>query len=155
MNVVFEDLKNQRNLVKPNEVTDSGISRTNVSPYFNRLHLSKSYSKLINPLDVDPNPDPLGKPKTDGRNFIEYENVKFPYSEYKNPNEFKGKYIIPVGVNEDPLFWTGKMNNWPHLFELLNDQYLKDLQSKRAFLAIDTSLEGFESFLPSSSSFGC
>lgn len=143
MNVVFEDLKNQRNLVKPNEVTDSGISRTNVSPYFNRLHLSKSYSKLINPLDVDPNPDPLGKPKTDGRNFIEYENVKFPYSEYKNPNEFKGKYIIPVGVNEDPLFWTGKMNNWPHLFELLNDQYLKDLQSKRAFLAIDTSLEGY------------
>lgn len=57
------------------------------------------------------------------------------------------KYIIPVGVNNDPHNWAGgelsEHENYPSLFEYISENYLNDLISKNAFLLIDSSLEGY------------
>lgn len=152
MNIVYENIREKLNLFNSSQCDSSGYSRVTVSPYFNRLDITNRYTKLINPPSVGQNM--LGNPSK-LQDTVEYQRTLYPYKLYSNPNEFTGKYIIPVGVNRDPGFWGGVSKyrsqrvlnipntDWGHIFSLINDQYLIDLKSKRAFLAIDTSLEGY------------
>lgn len=152
MNIVFEDIKNKLNLFDKTQSDSGGYTRVTMSPYFNRLDITNRYTKLINPPSVGV--DILGAPPKN-QYTVEFENKLYPFKIYSHPKEFEGKYIIPVGVNRDPGFWGGmdkyssprvlnlSDTNWGHLFELINEYYLSDLRSKRAYLAIDTSLEGY------------
>lgn len=64
------------------------------------------------------------------------------------------RYVIATGVAHSPPDWCGPDNtgigrsiHYPDrlsLFELLNEQYLTDLQAGRAFLLIDQSHEGYQ-----------
>ena len=152
MNIVYEDIKQKLNLFNQNQSDNSGYTRVTVSPYFNRLDLQNRYTKLNNPPATGISI--LGE-SLHTQNTVEYQNQFFDYNVYSSPKQFKGKYIIPVGVNRDPGFWGGMSKyssnltynisdiEWGHLFSLINTEYLSDLRSKRAFLAIDTSLEGY------------
>ena len=57
------------------------------------------------------------------------------------------KYIIPLGVHNDPHNWgggkTSKYENYESLFDLLDSDYLEDLKNEKAFLLIDSSFEGY------------
>lgn len=152
MNVVFEDVKNKLNLFDKSQSDGKGYTRVTMSPYFNRLDITNRYTKLINPPSVGI--DVLGSPPAN-QYTVEFNYKLFPFRIYNNPKEFEGKYIIPVGVNRDPGFWSGMSkysslrvlnlptDEWGHLFKLIKEEYLNDLKSKRAYLAIDTSLEGY------------
>ena len=52
-------------------------------------------------------------------------------------------YIISTAVSFRPNDWTDKTNKFSP-FELLNSKYLEDLQSGRALLLIDQSVEGYQ-----------
>ena len=52
-------------------------------------------------------------------------------------------YIISTAVSFHPNDWTDKTNKFSP-FELLNSKYLEDLQSGRALLLIDQSVEGYQ-----------
>jgi hypothetical protein len=52
-------------------------------------------------------------------------------------------YIISTAVSYCPDDWTDKTNKYSP-FELLNSKYLEDLQSGRALLLIDQSVEGYQ-----------
>ena len=56
-------------------------------------------------------------------------------------------YIIPVAVAYHPNDWTdlidGKPTDTSSIFELINPIFLKDLQTGRAMLLIDQSVEGY------------
>lgn len=60
-----------------------------------------------------------------------------------------GPYIIPAAVLYNPLDWTDSDTNGDTVanklsfFELLNPTYLKDLQTGKALLLIDQSVEGY------------
>jgi hypothetical protein len=64
--------------------------------------------------------------------------------------------VIPVGVNNSPLHWAGgEFADIPNvlyfdyekpeksLFDFIEPKYLKDLKKEKAFLMIDSSLEGY------------
>jgi hypothetical protein len=57
------------------------------------------------------------------------------------------KYIIPLGVHNDPHNWgggkTSKYEDYESLFDLLDSDYLEDLKNEKAFLLIDSSFEGY------------
>ena len=151
MNVVYENIKQKLNLFDKNQSDNLGYTRVTMSPYFNRLDLQNRYTKLNNP----PATFSILGESLHTQNNVEYQNQFFDYNIYSSPKQFKGKYIIPVGVNRDPGFWGGMSKyrsrltstlpntGWGHLFSSINIEYLSDLRSKRAFLAIDTSLEGY------------
>lgn len=55
-------------------------------------------------------------------------------------------YIIASGVTHAPHDWCGSDNGtsgWNNLFTYLNERYLYDLQSGKAFLLLDQSHEGY------------
>lgn len=151
MNIVFENIPNKFNLFKENQKDSQGHYRVTMSPYFNRVIHHLSYSELINP-NKPPN-SLLGSPPNQLR-YGEYNGVQYPINIWDNPDLFKGKYVIPVGLHQDPNFWCGEEGyyssfaptvfpRWGHIFENINDKYLRDLRSKRAFLVLDSSLEGY------------
>ena len=118
MNFVFEDLENSRNFVK-NWITNKAESdRFTVAPLYNRMVCLRGL-----------NEDYSGR-------FLEFSIKKKP-----------DKYIIPVGVNNDPQMWAGGKHSLDptvqSFFEFLNEIYLKDLRDGKAYLLIDSSFEGY------------
>jgi hypothetical protein len=81
-------------------------------------------------------------------NFYKSGNAKTyePYALNKMWHKYKDiNYIISVGVHHNPNDWAiisyqGKNKT---LLELLNDDYLADIRSKKAMLLIDQSYEGY------------
>jgi len=61
----------------------------------------------------------------------------------------ENKYIIPIAVANNPCDWSdmdGSGNvdtSKKSIFELIHPNFLKDLQSKKALLLIDQSIEGY------------
>lgn len=57
------------------------------------------------------------------------------------------KYIIPLGVHNDPHNWGGgtksKYKDYESLFDLLDSDYLEDIKNEKAFLLVDSSFEGY------------
>mgnify|MGYP006086041679 FL=1 len=152
MNIVYEDTNNKLNLFNRIQSDKMGYTRITMSPYFNRLDLQNRQTILDDP---PKNGTSMLGDSSETKNTIEFLYKSHPYNVYSSPKQFQGKYIIPVGVNRDPSFWGGMEKygsksvvnlpntNWGHLFELINTEFLLDLRSKRAFLAIDSSLEGY------------
>lgn len=120
MNFVFEDLENSRNFVK-NWITNKAESdRFTVAPLYNRMVCLRGLNE-------------------------DYSGRFREFSIKKKPN----KYIIPVGVNNDPQMWAGGKHSpdptVQSFFEFLNEIYLKDLRDGNAYLLIDSSFEGYHS----------
>jgi len=69
-------------------------------------------------------------------------------------NDNYDRYIIASGVNNHPNDWCGndgqgnginpRNRAMKNLFEWLSPKYLNDLQSKKAFLLLDQTLEGYQ-----------
>ena len=124
MNFVFEDYKQHLNLIDANVIKDAAENnfRYNQSPLSNDINdlwnLNRELHKEFNP-----------------RSF----------TVGKRPR----KYIIPIGLNESPHEWAGGYNpetkeiTSDYIFAVLSKEYIKDLQNKRAFLLLDSSLEGY------------
>ena len=127
MNFVYEDLPNRMNLLSSNvEVNGDNF----LSKYFrfNNCPITNDINDLGN---------------------INYTAVK-----YLGPREYTIKkrprrYIIPVGLNKSPNEWIGGydkskgITGKDYIFDYLRPEYLKDLQTGRAFLLLDSSLEGY------------
>lgn len=118
MNFVFEDVDLFRNLVDNWHNNNAESSRFTVSPLFNRLNVVQTLNQ-------------------------KYKGICKIFSVEERPE----KYIIPIGVNNDPHNWAGghhsEFDNYPSLFEFLSEIYLEDLRTKRAFLIVDSSFEGY------------
>lgn len=114
LNFIFEDNKDYNNFINCNDVNTSGIRRFGKSALLNASHLYYSF-----------NNKPLG---------INYISV----------NDDVDYYIISTGVNHSPDDWTGYNPKVKSLFSYLNEKYLNDLRSGKAFLLLDQSLEGYQ-----------
>ena len=136
LNFVFEDTDELLNAFSHDEKI-GGLSRVVLSPWVNRIRqLSVYYSAVHDTLD---------------NNIVEFydENIKINFLSIDNIGT--DKYIIPIGVNENPRKWIGggyadkgtDEYQFEELFDKLNDKYLEDLRSKKAFFLIDSSLEGY------------
>ena len=124
MNFVFEDDINHLNLIEDNTLRDA----TEGNYVYNQSPLSNDCIDLWN---VNRDSHKEFKPKT------------FKFS--KRPR----KYIIPIGLNESPWEWAEGYNvkdntvSTDLIFSKLSAEYIKDLQIGRAFLLLDSSLEGY------------
>jgi hypothetical protein len=118
MNFVFEDLKNSRNFVDNWITNKAGSDRFTVAPLYNRMVCLRGLNRL-------------------------YENTFREFSIESKPN----KYIIPIGVNNDPGMWAGGKyssdTTIQSFFEFLNNVYLNDLREGNAYLLVDSSFEGY------------
>ena len=118
MNFVFEDVSKCRNFINNWEMNGVGSFRFTVSPLFNRMFILPHIIKEF---------------KT---------NVEI-FDITQRPE----KYIIPVGVHNDPHTWAGgefsSNKSIISLFEFLNETYVNDLINGQAYLLIDSSLEGY------------
>lgn len=118
MNFVFEDLENSRNFVGNWETNQTGSDRFTVAPLYNRMVCLRGLNS----------------------------NYQNHFSDFTIENRPK-KYIIPVGVNNDPGMWAGgkysSNETIKSIFEFLNEMYLKDLREGNAFLLVDSSFEGY------------
>jgi hypothetical protein len=128
MNFIFEKLETYENFVDCDDVNPSGIKRFTPSPVVTtiiRYHQNRDSFKNLN-----------------------FKNVKVS----NNPDNFQ-KYIIASGVTHAPHDWCGPDSrgvgldkhflNRKNLFSHLNDRYLRDLQSGKAYLLLDQSHEGY------------
>jgi hypothetical protein len=117
-NFVFEDLENSRNFVENWGINKAGSDRFTVAPLYNRMVCLRGMN----------------------------EAHKFTFQEFTIKNK-PDKYIIPVGVNNDPEMWAGGKyspdNTVQSFFEFLSKIYLKDLREGNAYLLIDSSFEGY------------
>ena len=118
MNFVFEDLEKSRNFVENWEMNKIGSDRFTVSPLYNRMVCLRGIN----------------------------DKLEFTFQEFTLKNK-PDRYIIPVGVNNDPQMWAGGKysvdKTIKSFFEFLNETYLKDLRDGNAFLLIDSSFEGY------------
>lgn len=118
MNFIFEDFENSRNLVDNWVTNDAGSDRFTVAPLYNRMVCLRGLN----------------------------ENYKEVFHEYTMKNKPQ-KYIIPIGVNNDPEMWAGGKYSANRktisLFKFLNETYLNDLRQGNAYLLIDSSFEGY------------
>jgi len=130
INFVFETLSDDGlllNLVNCPDVNSSGIKRFTVSP---------TISSLIRCWRVD------YQHRGDIANSISHS--------FSPPAS--GSYIIPVGVAHSPHDWCGPesfdnssaIQPFKNLFYYLNETYLEDLRSGRAFLLLDQTHEGYQ-----------
>lgn len=115
----FENTSEYANLISSVDKNTSGFSRFTISPFFNRMNVFCS------------------------RNLKYWDAIKS-----YDLNDKPDKYIIPVGVNNDPMNWAGGgywdvNNKVESIFSYLNPTYLEDLRKGVAFLMIDSSLEGY------------
>jgi hypothetical protein len=128
INFYFTDFNGRKNFTESNEKTYDGEDRFTLSPLFNRMFMLK----------------------------IDYKKHKKTIEIHREKKEIDEKYVIPVGVNCSPLHWAGgKFAEIPNvlyfdyekpknsLFDFLSPKYLKDLKKEKAFLMIDSSLEGY------------
>ena len=118
MNFVLEDLEQSRNFIENWIINKAGSDRFTVSPLYNRMVCLR------------------GLNETYGKTFQEFSMKNKP-----------DKYIIPVGVNNDPEMWAGGKHSpdstVQSFFEFLSEIYLKDLRKGNAYLLIDSSFEGY------------
>lgn len=86
--------------------------------------------------------------------IIRYAQTKQQFSNFSFDDVRSGnisevgdsRYIIASGVTHAPHDWCGSYNGtsgWTNLFQHLNERYLNDLQSGKAFLLLDQSHEGY------------
>lgn len=136
INLVFDDLANLRNCFDETEVfTEKGMYRITSSQYANNLKMiSVHQSSLVFLRDSD----------------ITFNNQKFKINFLSSKDKVDGKYIIPIGVNQSPKDWMSDFyspdpHDFKNIFDKLSDRYLSDLQSGKAFLMIDNTLEGYHS----------
>jgi hypothetical protein len=136
LNFVFEDKQEMLNLFSPNEKI-GGLTRVVLSPWVNRIRqLAVYYSAIHGTLD---------------NNIVEFYNKNIKINFLGIDEIGLNKYIIPIGVNENPRKWIGggyadegsDEYKFEELFDKLNDTFLEGLRSKKAFLLIDSSLEGY------------
>lgn len=136
LNFKFEDKNELLNLFSPDEMI-GGRTRVVLSPYVNRLRqLSVYYNGVNNCMDD---------------NLIKFYDKNFKINFYGVDDDITDKYIIPIGVNENPRKWIGGgyaqegsvEYDFQNLFDKLNETYLDDLRKNKAFLLIDSSLEGY------------
>lgn len=128
MNFVFENLENFENFTTCPDVNPSGIKRFTPSPVATTIIRYHQNKETFKNLDLT--------------------NIGIS----DNPNEFR-TYIISAGVTHSPHDWCGpdsrgvgfekQFPDRKGLFTYLSDQYLKDLRSKKAFLLLDQSHEGY------------
>jgi hypothetical protein len=131
MNFIFEDIDLSKNFIGTKEKNSSDQDRFTTSPFVSRLITLQNTIKKH-------------------KDLINVFSV--------NDNLRPERYIIPIGVNNNPLHWAGGKNaHTPSKYELsyyyvkpkkslfsfLNKTYLNDLRSNNAFLLIDSSLEGY------------
>lgn len=120
MNFVFEDTQEYRNLVRGDNQNHQNCNRLTCAPFVNLIRTLSFYNSSIN-----------------------NDSVHFDF----NSDDIPDRYIIPVGTHNDPHNWGGgelsEYENYESVFDNLNSTYLSDLQSKKAFLLFDNSLEGF------------
>ena len=126
INFVVDNLDDNTNCVSQAGLNKGGSNRFTSSPIANRMYLSQN--------EV---PDFV-----DSNFFKKYSIHNLQDSKLKN-------YIIPLGVNNDPHNWAGgelsEHKDYPSLFHFLYEVYINDLKSKKAFLLVDSSLEGYSS----------
>lgn len=121
MNFVFEDLHEYRNFVDNWTLNFAESERFTVAPIFNRCNIMSNFKNS------------------------KFKGIRTLYHKSEKPD----KYIISLGVNNDPGNWAGgnfgefKNQNYPSLFDYLDYDYLSDLQNNKAFLLIDSSFEGY------------
>ena len=136
LNFVFEDKEEMLNLFSPNEKI-GGLTRVVLSPYVNRLRqLGQYYNSVHNTMD---------------ENEIEFFEKNYKINFWGVDELRDEKYIISIGVNENPRKWIGggyaekgtPEYKFENLFDKLNDKFLTDLRSGQAFFLIDSSLEGY------------
>jgi hypothetical protein len=134
INLVYEDTDNLLNAFDKTEVLGENMYRITTSPYGNHLRRMSTYFSQIN----------------HGERCLEFDNKKIKVNILSINDKIKGKYIIPVGVNQSPKEWIGNefaveenRTNFVNIFDKLNEKYLKDLREGIAFLIIDNSLEGY------------
>jgi len=127
INFYFSDFNGRKNFTESNEKTYDGEDRFTLSPLFNRMFMLKLFHKKNKIIEL-----------------------------HREKKEIDDKYVIPVGVNCSPLHWAGgEFAEIPNvlyfdyekpqksLFDFLSSKYLKDLKRQKAFLMIDSSLEGY------------
>lgn len=118
MNFVFEDISIPRNFIKNWVDNKAGSTRFTMSPLYSRMSFIRSFNHA-------------------------YEFSSFDFSVENKPKY----YVIPVGVNNDPMMWAGGKYSAdpsiPSLFEFLSEVYLKDMRDQRAYLLVDSSFEGY------------
>jgi hypothetical protein len=136
LNFVFEDKEEMLNLFSKDEMI-GGRTRVVLSPYVNRLRqLSVYYNGVNNTMDS---------------NLIKFYEENYKINFYGADEDIPEKYIISIGVNENPRKWIGGgyadegsvESKFENLFDKLSRQYQKDLQEEKAFFLIDSSLEGY------------
>jgi len=126
MDIVFEDFKELRNFINYNE---NPVERFKVSPIIATMLRFRSFKSA------------------DYKNFVNDVTV------LSTPRQ--NKYIIPSGVAYHPFDWCGPDEKLPNIidyrypnkkpiFEYLSEQFLTDLQNKKAFLLLDQSHEGYQ-----------
>lgn len=137
MNLVFENLDDLLNCFDETEmIGDSNSSRFTQSPYANELKMTLVYNQSLERDSTVSELDYLGK--------------KYKINFYSIDDDFTGKYLIPIGVNQSPKEWMcdfyeGNEYNFKNIFDRLPTKYFTDLQLGRAYLMIDNSLEGYHS----------
>jgi len=96
----------------------AGSTRFTLCPFYNRMSFLRSFNRSYEFISNDFRID--NRPKT---------------------------YLIPIGVNNDPVMWAGGKHSAdptiPSLFEFINETFLKDLRNGNAYLLIDSSFEGY------------
>jgi len=136
LNFVFEDKKEMLNLFSPDEKI-GGLTRVVLSPYVNRLRqLGQYYNSVHNTMD---------------ENEIEFFEKNYKINFWGVDEIRDEKYIISIGVNENPRKWIGGgysekgtlESKFENLFDKLNQRFLDDLRKGQAFFLIDSSLEGY------------
>ena len=126
MDIVFEDIEARRNFINYSE-----------KPY-DRFKVSPIIATLIRFNALESN---------DYKNFVKDINV------LEAPGD--NKYIIATGVAYHPSDWCGPDEQCPDtldsrypnkksILEHLSDNFLTDLQNKKAFLLLDQSHEGYQ-----------
>lgn len=127
MNLVFEDKNKILNLYVEGDTIPSGEDRICVCPYVNRLRVFKDNQFSVHNIE----------------DSMIYGDEIFNVNIYQlDELPDKIKYIIPVGVHEEPLKWSGIEGNGS-IFDLINPTYLQHLQEGRAYIMFDSSLEGY------------
>lgn len=118
MNFVFEDIENRHNLIRGDNQNRAQCNRLTTAPFINLIRCLYDLNESF--------------------------EGKYPYFELSEKPE---RYIICVGTHNDPQNWGGgdlsEHEDYPSVFENINDTYLTDLQNGNAFLLFDNSLEGF------------
>jgi len=130
----FDDLQEIRNCFDETEIYDSGMPRITTSPYANELKHLMVYYQSITRID----------------STMVFDDVIYDINLTDDLQSIKGKYIVPIGVNQSTNEWIGgelaenkTCKSFINIFDKISHELLYDLRIGKAFLMIDNSLEGY------------